>query len=191
MIVWSQGTPVPSSMGSFPVAMPRVAGLLPRLASSILFSLLFESSSLLPCRAASPPRSPESPSSRRLTPPFPLTSLGKSIRRVVVPTMLPSVCRSSDWRGELPRWFARFLPEAPVVVWDARRWHKVGGDPRVRPINCMVCQDPGRYYFARYGAQSATNRTQSHSHELYYACCRFMMSQLPALQDAGSGNAER
>eukprot|EP00951_Prasinocladus_malaysianus_P024468 scaffold211415_cov39-Prasinocladus_malaysianus.AAC.1 len=39
-----------------------------------------------------------------------LTARGRSIRRVVFVSMVPGVCRSVDWRGDLPRWFARFMP---------------------------------------------------------------------------------
>eukprot|EP00873_Tetraselmis_striata_P004326 jgi/Tetstr1/424590/TSEL_015115.t1 len=52
----------------------------------------------------------------------PLTPLGKSIKRVILVAMLPSVCRSTDWRGDLPRYLTRFLPRVPVINWNARQW---------------------------------------------------------------------
>jgi len=70
----------------------------------------------------------------------PLTPLGRSIKRVVIPAMLPGVCQSSDWRGELARWIARFLPRVPVVIWEARRW-RYGRNDGGSSIRCRRCRN--------------------------------------------------
>jgi hypothetical protein len=51
---------------------------------------------------------------------YPLTELGKSIRRVILAAMLPGVCRSNDWRGELPRYLARVLPYVRAITTVAK-----------------------------------------------------------------------
>lgn len=73
--------------------------------------------------------------------PHPLTPLGQTIKRVVISAMLPGVCQSSDWRGELARWMARFLPDIKVVVWEARRWRN-GRQDGGESIKCRVCRNP-------------------------------------------------
>lgn len=74
-----------------------------------------------------------------LSEPLPLTALGRSVSRVVVVANLPGVCRGSDWRGELPRWLSHFLPRAPVVVWDARKWRYGREHEAGRNLKCSVC----------------------------------------------------
>jgi len=55
--------------------------------------------------------------------------------------MLPGVCRSPDWRGELPRWMARFLPAATTIVWEARGW-RFGRADNGTSLRCKSCRNP-------------------------------------------------
>ena len=73
---------------------------------------------------------------------YPLTPLGRSIKRVIVSAMLPGVCQGSDWRGEIGRWLARFLPQVPVVIWEARRWRFGSDSDAGESIRCRRCRNP-------------------------------------------------
>jgi hypothetical protein len=46
---------------------------------------------------------------------YPLTPLGRSLKRVIFAAMLPGVCKSHDWRGEVPKYFAKFLNVRPCL----------------------------------------------------------------------------
>jgi len=54
--------------------------------------------------------------------------------------MLPGVCKSHDWRGEVPKYFARFL-KVPVINWDARKW-RYGRNDGGQSISCRMCRHP-------------------------------------------------
>lgn len=49
-----------------------------------------------------------------------LTERGRRVRTVVVAAMVGEVCSSDDWRGSLPRFIARAMPQARVVKWRSR-----------------------------------------------------------------------
>lgn len=49
-----------------------------------------------------------------------LTSAGKRIKTVVFASMLDGTCKSDDWRGDLPRHFMRYLPDAEGYLVYAR-----------------------------------------------------------------------
>lgn len=68
-------------------------------------------------------------------PPPPLTSLGRDVRRVIFAGLLPGLCKSDDWRGELPRWFSSFFPKARTYTWNSRHW--TAGEK----VLCRECSD--------------------------------------------------
>ena len=49
-------------------------------------------------------------------PGVPLTEMGKRTKRVIVVSLVGGVCRSDDWRGELPKHIMQFLPHARAVL---------------------------------------------------------------------------
>jgi len=71
-----------------------------------------------------------------------LTAAGDKIRRVVVVELSTGgVCRSDDWRGELPKHILRFIPDAKAVIlfshdiaepWRCSECRRVGNPTRNR-----------------------------------------------------------